>query len=159
GTLQLQAVFQGKWHAVDCPPGTPQSTGCYLNVGSGTVSGLGNASETYTLFWNQADPNCTHSTYTTAVIAVQGKGELDASLTDPYTPCDPPPQEPTTLNFTVTGGTAKYAGATGSGTMRNVVHELGGGTGSMVDTWTGSLSASADFDTTSPAISGADSKT
>jgi hypothetical protein len=159
GTLQLHALFTGKWAGVACPAGTPVTTSCYLFTGDGVVPGLGRATETYTTLLNQAD-NCTHSTFTPVVIAVAGKGEIDGSLTDPYTPCDPPTSAPFTFNFAVSGGSGTYPDASGGGTGQDVIHETGTGTGTMVDTWAGQLTvAGHDFDTTPPTLSGAVSKT
>jgi hypothetical protein len=84
------------------------------------------------------------------------------SLSDPY-PCDPPPYIRTrTVDFTVTGGSGLYAGASGRGTVENVhipVSEFAG-VGAGTDTWTGPLTvAGLDFDVTAPTVSGAVRKT
>ncbi len=162
GTLQLNAVFEGKWHVTDCPAGTPTTTVCYAFAGEGIVPGLGHASETYTWLVSQADPTCWHSTFSPVAIAVAGKGELDASLTDANTPCDPLGGTSATIGFTfaISGGSGAYAGALGSGAMKDSFHEGGVfGQGIMVDTWTGSLTvANLEFDTTPPVISGTSSK-
>jgi len=154
-TLQLNGVLDVKVHPVDCPAGTPTTSGCYLNTGVGVIEGLGPATETYTVIADLST-SCAHVTFFGVVIAVAGKGEIDAALTDPYS-CDPPPSATATTPFTITGGSGAYAGATGSGSVvTGPFNESSPGTGTDTDTWTGPLTVSGlDFDTTPPTIAGA----
>lgn len=155
GTLQLEAPFLGKYAHVACPAGTPASTACISISADAAVPGLGQARETYTLFWDQSNPDCWHSTWTPTVITVAGKGELDASLRDPNACDEKDVSVETTTDFTITGGSGAYAGATGGGTIRSRASE----TGFTGDTWSGSLEvAGAEFDTAPPVISGAVSR-
>jgi HYR domain-containing protein len=159
GTLQLKTVFHFKWYGVGCPAGTPATTDCYLFTGPGTVRGLGEATETYTILFDQSDPGCMHTTFVPTVIAVLSKGQIDVAQADPYK-CDPPPGAPFRGHFTISGGSGAYAGMGGSGTIDNLVHEAGPGFGSGTDTWSGPVTAPGrTFDLTPPAFKGAVSKT
>lgn len=154
GAVNLHGVFSVGFHRVDCAPGTPASMGCYLNTGEGTIPGLGDARETYTIVADQST-NCVHLTFTPATIAVAGKGEIDAALTQTDA-CAPPPNATQTVQFTITGGSGAYAGASGGGTLTTTpALEKSPGVGTDADTWSGSIAApNQDFDTTPPAISG-----
>lgn len=115
------------------------------------MRGLGRVSERYTAFDDEADPGCRHSSWAPVVITVAGKGEIDASLSATAR-CDPAQQFIGSASFTITGGTGRYDGATGSGTQS-------AGTGAL-DRWDGTLTVPGlMFDTTPPAIHGATSKT
>jgi hypothetical protein len=151
-TLQLRALFSVHVHPVTCPSGTPTTTDCYLNVGRGAVPGLGDVSETYTVLVDQST-TCIHSSFSQIVLAVAGKGEIDAALTDPYG-CDPPPTSTLKFPFTLTAGSGSYGGASGSGTITtSPFQETSPGTGTDTDTWSGSLAvAGVAFDLTAPTI-------
>ena len=90
-----------------------------------------------------------------AALVVVGKGEIHFALA-PGAQCvalEPVRYEP--QDFTITGGTGAYAGASGSGMVERV---LGGGTGT--ERWTGTLVvAGLGFDLTPPPLSGTTSKT
>ncbi len=89
GTLQLNAVFTVRPQSTVCPQGTPSTTSCFLDVAKGVVPGLGDVTETLTLLFEAADPNCAHVSFTSAAIAVAGKGAIKMALTDRYR-CVPP---------------------------------------------------------------------
>jgi HYR domain len=162
GTLDLHALFDVKGNRVDCAPGAPATTICVQTVGTGTVSGLGKANVMYRALVDEANSDCLHVSWTAAAITVAGKGEIDVSLTDPYS-CHPKSFIRTrTVDFAVTGGSGMYAGASGNGTVENVhvpVSEFPG-VGDGIDTWSGPLTVPGlDFDVTAPTVSGAVRKT
>jgi hypothetical protein len=153
GTLSLQAVFTATVTGTDCPHGTPSTTACYSSQGTALVRGLGSVTAT---FGEAVADNggCTHTTFGPAVLAVEGKGDIDATLTDAYT-CDPDVSSPATDPFTTTGGTGRYANASGSGTLTFSNFQPTGSTSAReTHTWAGQVSAATDFDTTPPTIAG-----
>ena len=152
GTLELHAVFHVKWKTVDCPSGTPSTTGCYLNVGPALASGLGQASEGYVLLVEHTDTNCADWRFH-VVITVAGKGSIEADASRPG--CFSPFSQNGTSAYTITGGSGSYAGATGTGSIASAGTETGLGHGTGADAWTGTLAVPGlDFDTTPPALSG-----
>lgn len=143
GSFPLQATFPTQFQFTDCPAGV-SATECALTTGGGVVPGLGRVSERYTFELDQSDPSCQHSSFTPVVLAVAGKGEIYAALADPYMPCDPPEHALPVVDFTITGGSGLYAGASGSGTLTS---------GTQTDFWKGTLAVPGlDFDTTPPKI-------
>jgi hypothetical protein len=151
GQLAIAINFPVGDFAGNCPAGTPTTTECFTFTSHAAVPGLGNATENYIALDDQSDPNCRHTTWTSAVITVAGKGEIDAALTA-ATACDPKQLFIGSATFKITGGSGQYAGASGSGTEA---------AGDFVsDIWTGTLTVPGlQFDTTAPTISGAVSKT
>jgi hypothetical protein len=92
---------------------------------------------------------------TTGRFVVSGKGEIDFALADGARCVDQEPVRNEPQEFTITGGTGSYQGASGRGTVER---SLSGGRG--VEMWTGTLVVPGlDFDTTPPEIIGAVSKT
>jgi hypothetical protein len=91
---------------------------------------------------------------TTGQIVVANKGEIDFALAEGACVQEEPVRnEP--QQFTITGGTGIYQGASGRGT---VGRSLGGGLGS--ESWAGTLIVPGlDFDVTPPRIAGAVRKT
>jgi hypothetical protein len=90
GTLELRATFRDTINEESCPPGVPvpAQVECFRFDGDGVVPGLGKA----TLAWHLIDDltdglSCEHFNFTTIVVKVAGKGEIDASLTDPKRHC------------------------------------------------------------------------
>ena len=143
-TIPLRGTFHVVWSAASCPKGTPKLTPsgsgvpCYLNVGHGSVPGLGSATERYTLVVLNADTKCAKWSFK-VVLTVAGKGAIDANALNKG--CFSPGQTEGTVHFTVTGGTGAYAGASGSGTIHSGnANETGSGRGTATDTWVGTLS-------------------
>jgi HYR domain-containing protein len=150
-SLHLNGTFAATAKTVACPAGTPASTICVDTTGNGALPGLGQASETFSEMLT-GSATCMHTTFGPAAIQVTGKGELDATLTDPET-CDPQLGSTATAAFTITGGTGPYAGATGNGTFTFTdFHSTGPTTATETHAWTGQIAAATDFDTTAPAI-------
>lgn len=164
GALQLDATIRTLYRFDDasCPAGTPTAVAdCVRFVGNGEIPGLGRAATTYTKILPGDDASCVVLNHNVAVIEVAGKGTI--SLARPGRLCGPPaPAVLPPSDFTVTGGSGKYAGASGTLTFDNTAFALDGacqcGTGS--DRWRGTLNVPGlEFDTTPPTITGAASKT
>jgi hypothetical protein len=103
-------------------------------------------------------PNCPANVgkplATTGRLLVAGKGELHFALADGAECIDIEPLRNMPQNFTVTGGTGAYEGASGSGRVERV---LGGGVGR--ETWIGTVVApKVEFDLTPPKLVGAMAK-
>jgi HYR domain len=164
GALQLHATFTDTFYEAPCPPGgtVPAQVECFLFTGKAVVPGLGKATATWQLIDDLTEGlSCQHFNFTTIVIKVAGKGEIDASLTDPKTHCwTRPPVVAGPFGGTVTGGSGSYAGASGDlQVTQNFTDEVGGA-GDAVETWAGTLSVPGlDFDLTPPTLHGAHDRT
>jgi hypothetical protein len=156
GSIRLDAAFGGDWHGIPCPTGAPKTHQCGEVNAEATVPGLGPTTEQWT-FDLLNEPLCSHVTFGGAHLVVGTLGQIDLSLMDssPTTPagCDTTDTGPTVVNYTVTGGSGRFAGATGSGTMRPIL--VGDAGGSVRDTYSGTLAVpDVTFDLTAPTISG-----
>ena len=90
----------------------------------------------------------------TGTVAVLSKGDFSFSASAPG--CQQ--QATATLTYSVTGGTGKYAGASGSGTL--AVPSFTESTLSGIKTWSGTLDVPGlEFETVPPVLRGAVSKT
>jgi HYR domain-containing protein len=163
GTLQVNGTFNNNFSPVTCPAGTPATTACHANVSvrANRIPGLGVATVApFTLFLDDFASACTRL-HAQIPILVAGKGEIDLAM--PSTGCITPDQLARRfppIDVTVSGGSDRYAGASGSGvlTFQNTLTGLE--TGHALITWTGTLNvAGLSFDTTPPQIAGARSKT
>lgn len=164
GTLQLNASLTQHWRLSRdfCPQGTPAVANCLRSVGEAEIAGLGRVTSTYSKFLPGDDANCFVMHNSTALVEVQGKGTLELAKTSGPSCSGPAPREDGPWEFTVTGGTGTYAGASGSLVYRASVSALDGGCqcGTARDTWTGTLTVpGVDFDLTAPTLKGAVSKT
>jgi hypothetical protein len=145
---------------VQCPADAPlDATECRARTGQGLVSGLGSVSETYTWSFRMGPPTCPPEVgkplATTGRLVFRGKGEIHFALADGARCIDQLPLRNEPQDFTITGGTGTYEGASGSGTVKR---SLSAGTGS--ETWEGTLVVpGVEFDVTPPSLSGARSKT
>lgn len=160
GTLNLRATLRLVSTPVECPPGAPaDATECRARTGEGLVAGLGNVSETYTWAYKLGPPICPASVGkpldTTGRIVIAGKGEIYFALAQGARCIEQEPLRNEPQAFMITGGTGKYEGAAGSGTVERAV-SAGFGT----ETWNGTLVVPGlEFDVTPPTVSGAMSKT
>ena len=161
GALELRATFKDAFYEESCPPGAapvPAQVECFVFAGKGVVPGLGRAPVTWQLIDDLSDGlPCQHFNFTTVVIKVAGKGEIDASVTDPKTHCwKVPPVVAGPFVATVTGGSGSYAGASGSlQVTENLTNEIGGA-GDAIETWVGTLTVPGlDFNLTPPTLHGA----
>jgi HYR domain len=163
GTLTFNAELGVRYPPTTCPTGTPNSIACFARTGSATIRGLGNATESYPYFVEDFPPGCAADQVRVLPAAVRlsvaGKGQLELRLGGSgcltRVPPEPVQGEET---FTITGGSGRYAGASGGGT---ITHESGGPPSWRgKDTWTGTLVVPGlDFDLTAPVLTGARNKT
>jgi hypothetical protein len=159
GRLTFKADLTGAYPPTACPVGTPSSVECFARTGTGVIRGLGTVRESYAYFVQDLPSGCelgyVQVLPTTVRLAVAGKGEIEIRLGG--TGCLerlPPLPLRGDEALTVTGGSGKYAGASGGGTLSHLSY--GPNAYSAVDTWAGTLVvAGVSFDLTPPAFSGA----
>jgi hypothetical protein len=157
GTLSLRASLVTASPAAVCPPEAPPGADCHPRTGTGSVSGLGRVTATYTWFFGTGScPSpLVKPLATTGRFVVAGKGEIEFALADGAQCVEQEPVRNEPQAFTITGGTGAYRGASGGGTVERT---LSGGYG--VERWAGTLIVPGlDFDITPPTIVGAVSKT
>jgi len=159
GTLQVNSTLLKQFGPVDCPAGDPATTQCFHDVPlrGDVVPGLGEVTfAPYTLFWESFGAPCGR-VHAQIPILVAGKGEIDLAIAvngcwsgDNFPPA----------TVTVSGGSGRYADATGSGSLEfHTANITGPLSGNRSVTWTGTLNvAGLTFDTTAPQITGATSK-
>jgi HYR domain len=162
--LELRATFRDTLNEESCPPGAPvpAQVECFRFDGDGVVPGLGKATVTWQLIDDLTDGlPCQHFNFTTVVVKVAGKGEIDASLTDPKTHCwTRPPVVAGPFGGTVTGGSGRYAGASGNLQVTENLTEESGGAGEAIETWVGTLTVPGlDFELTPPTLHGVHDRT
>lgn len=159
GTLTLsRAVLTGQVSQIECPGGGPDSTACFTSLTKGVVQGLGTVSEQNLNVVEDADTSC-ERWHSSPVLTVAGKGEIDLSVHQSGQ-CAPSTTGilAASLDFTVTGGSGIYAGASGSGT--GTTRGGPGTTNRQTDTFSGTLTVPGlEFDLTPPIVTGAISKT
>jgi hypothetical protein len=159
GTLTFRATISATSNPIACPPKWATVDNCFRRTGTGNTPGLGSVTESYDWAFRIGPPTCpggvTKPLATTGTLLVAGKGELHVALADGAQCVDIEPVRNMPQDFTITGGTGSYDGASGSG---HVERALGGGVGT--ETWIGTVVApNAEFDLTPPALVGATSKT
>lgn len=158
GTLELRASLRLVSNLGSCPPGV-SANACAPRTGQGSIAGLGRVSETYTWSYRMGPPTCPSGVgkplATTGRLVVAGRGEIHFALADGARCIDQEPLRNEPQDFTITGGTGTYNGASGSGTLEREV-SLGRGT----ESWIGTLVVPGlEFDVMPPTLSGAASKT
>ena len=161
GTLDLRATLRLISDFAPCPANVPAgTTECRARKGTSVVRGLGPASETYTWPLAVGPPACpadfAKPLATTGRLVVAGKGEITFAVADgaQCVRLEPVRNEPQELTFT--GGTGRFAGASGSGKLE--ARAISGGTGT--ETLTGTLVVPGlEFDLAPPTLSGAPAKT
>jgi hypothetical protein len=155
GTLELNVRFAVTYESMECQPARPQAE-CFRFVGKAVVPGLGSVTETYDKVRATVGGKDCVSQIATTVLGIAGKGELFVSAVDPD-PCGPPaPASTGPYTLTITDGSGRYAGASGSAEFRSSV----GLRGRAVDTWSGRLTVPGlEFDVAPPVLRGAVSKT
>jgi hypothetical protein len=159
GTLALRATFGVISTPVACPAQLPQDgTGCFDRSEQARIPGLGNVTATYVWLFRVGPPTCpgglAKPLATTGRLAVAGKGELIFALPDGTACVDVEPVRNEPQQFTITGGSGIYAGASGGGSIQRSISS-----GEGTDTWSGTIAAAAEFDLTAPTLGGATSKT
>jgi hypothetical protein len=137
----------------------PPTTACIPFTGTGSVRGLGNVAVTDTALFEVGLPVCpgdfAKQLDSAARLRVAGKGEIffafaqGARCVAAWWLSEP--QE-----FTITGGTGPFAGASGTGTReRSIVAGA-----PAIETWTGTIEVPGlVFDVTAPKLHGAGSRT
>ena len=158
GTLELRALLRLVSDLGTCPPGI-NADACAPRTGKGLVSGLGGVTETYTWSYRMGPPTCLEGVgkplATTGRLVVAGRGEVFFAVADGARCRDQEPLRNEPQDFTITGGTGTYAGASGSGKLERAV-SAGFGT----ERWIGTLVVPGlEFDVTPPTLSGTTSKT
>ena len=164
GTFTLAAEVPVNYPPTNCPAGTPPSVECFARKGIAKIRGLGEVTETYPYSLLEGPPaGCGVDEVrvfpATVRLSVAGKGEIE--LRTGGSGClarVPPAPVRGEETFTVTGGSGKYLGASGAGTL---VHESTGPFDwNGRDTWTGTLVVPGlEFDLTAPVLRGARNKT
>jgi hypothetical protein len=156
-TLTMPVAIADDFRA--CPPGTPaEATGCFSRKGAADVPGLGRVEESWDPVVDETPAGCRPASLrflpSTARFTVSGKGAIDVQVNGAAClPFSPPSPVQGTETYTVTGGSGKFAGASGAGT----VDHLSNGPGLPGrDTWSGTLVVPGfEFDLAPPTITGA----
>jgi hypothetical protein len=160
GTLPLShVILKGKFTAGDCPQGAPADDNCWTIANAGTVRGLGAVTETGVLYIGSPNTAC-EKWQSAPVLTVAGKGTIQLSVRAPGDGCVAcacsGQIRAVTQDYTVTGGTGAYEGASGSGTIVSAGVAFGF---SGSDTFEGTVVApAATFDLSPPTIAGATAK-
>jgi HYR domain len=161
GTLNLRGELNFVSYPAACPPGASASVICHSRTGTGWVAGLGRVTPTYIFMADGT--GCALETYRVlaypARLSIAGKGDLNLALGE-LSGCIPAASVPgaSPQAIEVTGGTGRYLGASGSGTLTRVAGRPGFGVPGT-DTWTATITVPGlEFDLTAPTISGASSK-
>lgn len=163
GSLAFDAQLDVRYPETSCPDGTPGGVECYSRTGSGIIRGLGNVTESYAYEVESAPSGCADNFVrllsTTARLSILGKGEIELRISGTGCVARVPPQPLRgKAEFTITGGSGKYDGASGGGTYVDLSYGPPSFRGR--DTWTGTLVVPAlDFDLTPPVLAGARSRT
>ena len=159
GTLQVTSTLFIQFDPVDCPAGNLATTQCFHDVPlrGDVVPGLGEVTfAPFTFFWESFQAPCGR-VHAQIPILVAGKGEIDLAIAVDgcWSANNFPP-----ATVTVSGGSGRYAGATGSGSLEfHTANFTGPLSGNRSVTWVGTLNvAGLTFDTTPPQITGATSK-
>jgi len=155
-TLTMQVAIADDFRT--CPPGTPAgATGCFSRKGAADVRGLGRVEESWDPVVDETGAGCGPASLrffpSTARFTVSGKGAIDVQVKGACLPFTPPSPVVGTETYPVTGGSGKFAGASGAGT----VDQLSNGPGLPGhDTWSGTLVVPGfEFDLVPPTITGA----
>lgn len=161
GTLTFQAELSVVYPATPCPAGTGDFVECFARTGSGIVRGLGSMDESDAYLVESAGCNedFVRLLPTTARLSIPGKGQIELRVSG--SGCVPriaPQPLRAEADFTITGGSGRYAGASGGG--RYVDLSYGPPSFRGRDTWTGTLVVPGlNFDLTPPTLTGVGSRT
>ena len=162
GTFTLAAEVPVRYPPKTCPPGTPPNIECFARAGFATIPGLGALTESYPYTIDGVPVGCAVDQVrllpATVRLSVAGKGEIDLRVDGACLDRIPPAPVQGVERFTVTGGSGRYAGATGEGTINHT--SSGPPDWSGRDTWNGTLVVPGlDFDLTAPVVTGARNRT
>jgi HYR domain len=171
-TLSLHADLRITGGLGACPEGTASTIECIPRRGQGSASGLGELSESY-LYLLESVPEgacpagATYfrvGSYPVQLVVV-GKGAIDLLVQgSPDCLLDAGPANlaflQPTQRFTVAGGSGRYAGASGDGTVSRRVSQTAAVGHAGVETWEGTLVVPGfEFDVTPPVLNGIGKKT
>ncbi len=133
--VPFRATFAETFTAALC---SPVPSLCVVAVGSGVATHLGRTLESNTVLVNLASnaaPGCNSETRETILTAANGDQIV---LHAPGQSCATGPTTVAALDFyVVTGGSGRFSGASGSGTVNVTVNQA---SGTAVSTFTGTLS-------------------
>ena len=164
GELAINSSLSVRSTSAVCPPdASPEADECFSRSGGGLVPGLGLVTQTYTFIVDTNSPTCVDGDIllpSRGKLTVAGKGEIAVALAGPsgcYQPAEAVLQA--SQPFSITGGTGRYVGAAGSGTVKHDTQPDGAGGSSGNDAWVGTIAVPGlVFDLTPPVISGATPK-
>jgi hypothetical protein len=162
GTLQVNGTLIVKFAPIACSAGIPATTSCHseISIRSDLFPGLGVVTTSYTLTLDNFGTTCTSVHAETIPIVVAGKGTINLKTSIPTcVTSDQLASRFPPLEFTVIGGSGRYAGASGSGVLNFQNTITNPETGFSSQTLTGTLNVPGlAFDLTPPEIVGAVSK-
>lgn len=158
GTLSLLSRMAGA-----CPSGTGENVVCPARTGTGVVRGLGRVSESYAFLVDVMPSSCPGGSVKIlsypARWVVAGKGEIHFALHARPECIGSDIGYNADQQYTVTGGTGMFAGASGTGTADRSLSQTNEGAAGR-ETWTGTLDVPGlEFDLTRPTIAGARART
>jgi hypothetical protein len=161
-TLQVNSTFIVKFAPIACSAGIPATTSCHsqISIRSDLFPGLGAVTTSYTLILDNFGTTCTSVHAETIPIVVAGKGTINLKTSIPTcVTADQLASRFPPLEFTVIGGSGRYAGASGSGVLNFQNTITNPETGFSSQTLTGTLNVPGlAFDLTPPVFTGATSK-
>ncbi|HLW03635.1 MAG TPA: hypothetical protein VKT82_33620 [Ktedonobacterales bacterium] len=131
-TAPFQVTFRDTLAPVACPAGQPAGTLCLAFKGQGQAPSLGTTSlaRTAIVSATPGSDGCQPISSTGTLTAADG-GKVNFTAAGEYCASN----DTATYTYTITGGTGKYQGASGTGTIR--FPPSSGNTG--VETWSGTL--------------------
>lgn len=162
GSLSFEVEFAVTYPPTPCPAGTSDVVECFARAGKGVIRGLGSVDESHVYLLENLPAGCNVEAVrllpTTARLSVPGKGEIELHVNG----TDCLLREGGVLqakeSFTVTRGSGRYAGVTGSGTISHLSYGPPAWRGR--DTWVGTVVVPGlDFDLTAPSLTGAIDRT
>ena len=120
-TVTMQVTIAANYRT--CPPGTPaDATGCFSRKGAADVRRLGRVEESWDPVVDETPASCGPASLrflpSTARLTVSGKGAINVQVNG--SGClrfNPPSPVVGAETFTVTGGSGRFAGASGAGTI------------------------------------------
>ena len=151
-TLRLEPVFVTDGLGVTpCPSGTPPATDCYSQTARASVRGLGSTTLQSSLQVDQTQPGCEHLALLGSLASSEGTVSFTATSGARCVQLHQPSQ----VDYSVGGGGAAFAGASGTGTI--TLSFVSGRSGdAMKYSWHGELVVPGySFDTTPPVFTGA----
>jgi hypothetical protein len=162
GTLEIGASLSLVSKLGGCEP-VSGADECAARTISGRFPGLGRVNGAYSFLVDLGQPSCANEVGKALAypirITVAGKGEIQLAVAEGAKCIDGGAIKTQSQAFTVTGGTGKYAGASGSGTLERTLGEPTDSGSHGGETWAGTLNVPGlDFDVVPPVLVGAVNK-